>query len=211
MPIGVGGGLTRALRAGPLTAWVETVRDRTVTPTIERAKAHDAVTETALLLGCTPLPMRFGQSFESDEACVAALRAREGRLLADLADVHGLVEMRVIVLLSAIATEMPVMEAKSRGRAYMDQLMGVRRRERAARGTASALRNELRRFVGPFVRREVFSVTDSPPILTLSHLVSKEDVPPYRSALRDAAFATPVERFVVLGPGAPYDFVSPPE
>jgi Gas vesicle synthesis protein GvpL/GvpF len=211
MPIGIGGAPTRVLRADPVAAWVETVRDRAVPPTVERVKAHDAVAETALMTGSTPLPVRFGQVFESDDACVAALRARESRLLADLADVSGLVEMRVIIALVAMPQEPAPVDAPSPGRAYMQRLMGAKARERATRSVASSLRNELRRFVGRLVQREAVAMTESPPVLTLSHLVSREDVDAYRTALRDASFRTPIRRFVVTGPGAPYEFVSPPE
>ena len=211
MPIGVGGTLARVLRADPIAAWVETVGERSLVPTVERVKAHDVVTETALITGFTPLPARFGQTFETDDACIAALRAQEARLLADLDAVRDLVEMRVVIALAADRPADPVAQGSgSPGRAYMQRLMGMRGEERVARSAASSLRNELRRVVGPFVRREACAVRASPTIVTLSHLVSRADAARYKAAMRDARFTTPVEQFVVQGPGAPYEFVSPP-
>src|SRR5687768_11740337 len=80
MPMGIGGSPVRALPVHDVTAWVETVGDRTVAATLERVQAHDGVVSAALAGGVTPLPARFGQTFASDEDCCAALRAVESRL-----------------------------------------------------------------------------------------------------------------------------------
>jgi hypothetical protein len=210
MPIGVGGAPARVLHADPVAAWVETVRDRAVTPTIDRVKAHDAVTETALLTGATPLPARFGQTFESDDACVAALRSQEPRLLADLERVRDLVEMRIVIALVLPVDDPAAGTDASPGLAYMQRLMQSRDREQAAHALAGSLREEMHGVVGPYVRREAYAVNVSPAILTLSHLVARDDVSSYRAALTGATLATPVARLAVSGPGAPYQFVSPP-
>ena len=210
MPIGVGGTPARHLAADPLAAWVETVSDRRVTPTRERVKAHDVVTEAALLTDATPLPARFGQTFQSDAECVGALRARESRLLADLAQVQGMVEMRVVVRLVSNDGEAPAGEAPSPGRAYMDRLMRTRGREHRLETDAAAVRAEIAALVGQLARREAFTLNASTGTLMLAHLVAREDVRAYRSAVEGATLVSPVGRLVVSGPGAPYQFVSPP-
>ncbi len=209
MPLGVGGAATRVLRAEPVAAWVETVRDRTLSPTLERVKAHDAVTETALLTGDTPLPARFGQVFESDEACAAALRARESRLVSDLAQVQGLVEMRVVVALILAHSE-GIAGADSPGWAYMKRLLGLKAREERVKAAAESVRGEVGAYVGRLVRGETFTVKGEPAIVTLSHLIRRDHVAEYRAALHDATFTTATGTLVVRGPGAPYDFVSAP-
>ena len=210
MPIGVGGTPARHLAADPLAAWVETVSDRRVTPTRELVKAHDVVTEAALLTDATPLPARFGQTFDSDGECVGALRARESRLLADLAQVQGMVEMRVVVRLEANGGEAPAGGAPSPGRAYMDRLMRTRGREQRLEADAAAVRAEIAALVGQLARREAFTLNASTGMLMLAHLVARADARAYRSVVEGATLATAVGRVVVSGPGAPYQFVSPP-
>ena len=210
MPVGVGGGLTRILRADAISAWVETVPERALAPTIERVRAHDAVTETALLSGATPLPARFGQIFDSDEACLEALRTQATRLLADLAEVQDLVEMRVIVALALRTAAADDDDRASPGRAYMRRLMEARERARNAEQVAAAVRDEVNALVGRLVRREAWAVAASPAILTLTHLVARDDANAYRAALDSARLASPIGPLVVRGPGAPYQFVSPP-
>ena len=210
MPVGVGGGSTRVLRGEGIAAWVETVAERTVPPTIDRVKAHDAVTETALMSGTTPLPARFGQTFDSDEACLAALDAQAPRLLADLEGVRDLVEMRVVIALPVGSEEAGGEGAGGPGLAYMRRLLNIRAQEKGAQRVAEAVREEVRAIVGPLIRREEYALRGTPAILTISHLVRRADASAYRAALNGATLATRVRRLVVRGPGAPYQFVSPP-
>jgi len=211
MPVGVGGAPVRALGAGAITAWVETVSDRTVTPTLDRVRAHDAVTEQALASNVTPLPVRFGQTFDSDDDCRAALAAQEPRLLGDLERVRGMVEMRVLVALATARTPEVEADAGSPGRVYMQQLLRIRGTEQGVHAAAAAVRERISTVVGPFVRDEAVVVAASPTaMLTLSHLIARDDVFRYRAALEDADAGAPVARLIVRGPVAPYQFVSPP-
>jgi len=211
MPNGLGGAPVRALRAGAVTAWVESVSDRALAPTLDRARAHDAVAAAALSLGVTPLPVRFGQTFESDDACRDALRAQESRLRGDLERVHGLVEMRLVVALASGSSPDPVLDSGAPGRAYMERLLRTRSTEQAVRATAAAVRERLSSAVKPFVLGEEIVVTSSPTaMLTISHLVARGDVSDYRAALEDAPRGELVERMVICGPVAPYQFVSSP-
>jgi hypothetical protein len=215
MPRGVGGGLVRVLDAGPITAWVETVAERTITPTVEGAKAHDAIAEAALGTGATPLPARFGQTFDSDDGCRAALLEQQLRLTADLERVRGLVEMRVVVALRMQPPEdrqsAAAETADSPGRAYMLGLRESRKLERIVQTSAVAVRRRLTETVGAFVRGEAVSLAPLPAaVLTVSHLITRDVVPRYRSALLEARLDGQVERIVVSGPGAPYGFVTPP-
>jgi hypothetical protein len=201
------------MAAGALTAWVETVADRSVTPSIDGVRAHDAVVTAALECGETPLPARFGQVFESDEQCRAALIAQAARMETDLARVRGLVEMRVIARLPRPAVppeEAPT--ADSPGTGYMRKLQQGRAMEQIVQASASAVRRRLTETVGAFVRGEAVTLDPLPAaVLTLSHLVARDQVPAYRSALTDVALDVAVERLVVSGPVAPYQFVSAPD
>jgi hypothetical protein len=83
--------------------------------------------------------------------------------------------------------------------------------EQIVQATAAAVRRRLTETVGAFVRGEAVRLDPLPAaVLTLSHLVARDEVAAYRTALHDAAPPTQVERLVVCGPVAPYQFVSAP-
>jgi hypothetical protein len=222
MPTGVGGERVRVLAAGPLAAWVESVAHRTVRPTVEGARVHDAVTDIALATGMTPLPARFGQTFASDDACRESLVEQRDRLTRDLERVRGLVEMRVVASLRASEKALPLValptgddasltEDLTPGRAYMRELSRTRELERIMHTLAAAVRERLTETVGAFVRGEALSLAPLPAaVLTVSHLIARDVITRYRAALLDAQLHEQVERFVVSGPGAPYHFVTPP-
>jgi len=213
MPTGVGGTAVRVLTAGPLAAWVETVGQRSMPPSIEAVRVHDAVVTAALETGNTPLPARFGQVFESDDGCRTALLERMDRMQSDLTRVSGLVEMRVIARLAHPAESSDELTVSgSPGTAYMRQLQRGRAMEQIVQVTAAAVRRRLTETVGAFVRGEAVRLDPLPAaVLTLSHLVARDEVAAYRTALSDAAPPVQVERLVVCGPVAPYQFVSAPD
>ena len=209
---GVGGSPVRMLSAGPLAAWVETVAQRSIAPSIEGARTHDAIISAALDRGDTPLPARFGQIFESDEACRDALVERMARIEGDLARVRGCVEMRVIVRLprpdAGTISDEPEPGA-SPGTAYMQKLQRGRTLEQIVQASASAVRRRLTETVGAFVRDEAVTLVPLPAAtLTISHLVPRDEIAAYRSALDDVAPGVRVDRLIISGPVAPYQFVS---
>ncbi len=209
---GVGGSGVRVLQAHTLAAWVETVGDRTITPTLDRLRTHDAVVMAALESGETPLPARFGQVFESDESCRAALVGQASRMESDLARVRGLVEMRVIARLpKGDEPQQDSAGSDAPGTSYMRQLQRERSMEQIVQATAAAVRARLTETVGAFVRGEAMTLDPFPAAtLTLSHLVARDEIPAYRTALNGADLGGLVERIVVSGPVAPYQFVSAP-
>ena len=175
--VGLDGGPVRRLG----DAWVSDVDDRSVRATVERIRAHDHVVSVALGTGSTPLPARFGQTFESDEECLAVLSAKKEKMSAGLARVAGMVEMTIVMRMDLDT---------SSGTAYLQSLA---RREHAARDIKTRLGDAVR----ASTQREKESV------VTLSHLVDREAVTIYRERLKDLDVR-------VLGPGAPYSF-APPE
>lgn len=83
--------------------------------------------------------------------------------------------------------------------------------EQIVQASAAAVRRRLTETVGAFVRGEAVTLDPLPAaVLTLSHLVARDEVAAYRTALNDAALGVQVERLVVCGPVAPYQFVSAP-
>ena len=82
VPVGLRGldeAPVRALTIDHLVAWVSDVEGRSAIE-ISGVKTHDAVVETALATGSTPVPARFGQRFASDAACRDALGRQAGAI-----------------------------------------------------------------------------------------------------------------------------------
>jgi Gas vesicle synthesis protein GvpL/GvpF len=171
--VGLDGGAVRRLG----DAWVSDVDSRSVRATVDRIRAHDNVVAAALGTGSTPLPARFGQTFESDDDCLAVLSAKKTKMSAGLARVAGMVEMTVILRVDLDA---------SSGTAYLASLA---RREHAAR--------DLNARLGDCVHESAERAKDG--VVTLSHLVSREEVDTYRERLEGLDVR-------VIGPGAPYSF-----
>jgi len=179
--VGLDGGAVRRLASDGVDAWVGDVDARPVQATIERIRAHDSVVATALDTGSTPLPARFGQTFGSDDECLAMLSKKHSRMSAGLAQVAGMVEMTVILRVDLDT---------SSGTAYLQSLA---RRQHAARDVSSKLAGCIRQS----------AEKTNQEVLTLSHLVDRAAVAEYLDRLKGLEVK-------VLGPGAPYSF-GPPE
>lgn len=211
---GLAGERVRTLMVDGLVAWVSDVA-RAVPLSVDGVRAHDAVVEAALETGTTPVPARFGQRFDSDDACCEALRNRAASVESLLADVQGSVEMTLIITpstrrmirdLEPVLPEMMDTETEGPGRRYLDTL---RRREAITGAVKSAideLARELARAAGNLVRRTTVLEHVAPlPLRTISHLIGRDDVAAYKSAV--AAIESGGElRFLVIGPRAPYSF-----
>lgn len=211
MPAGIDGGIVRPIELDSLIAWVGTVTERSIGPTLDRVRAHDAVAAAALATGATPLPMRFAQTFDTDEDCIVSLGAEAPRLVADLERLRGMVEMRVIIALAPHAVADDPESAGSPGRAYMERLMKNRGADRTVHNTAAVVRERLSTVLAPYARDESVTVATSPhPVVTLVHLVAREAASAYRESVEAVRFEGGVERVVVGGPFAPFQFVSPP-
>ena len=210
---GLAGERVRVLEIDGLVAWVSDAR--TIPVSVDGVRAHDAVVEAALDTGTTPVPARFGQRFASDDACREALRNRAASVESVLADVQGTVEMTLILTpstrrmirdLEPVLPEMFDTDTEAPGRRYLDSL---RRREAVTGAVKSAmdeLAATLNRAAGTLVRRATVLEQVSPlPLRTISHLVARDDVSAYKSAVT-AVEAGGELRFLLIGPRAPYSF-----
>src|SRR5690349_16828818 len=95
--VGIDGASVRAVDVSSLRAWVSDVRKIPVTVSVDRMRAHDAVCAAALESAETPLPIRFDQTFSTDEAAKAAIAAKASQLSSRLRRVSGCVELRVVL------------------------------------------------------------------------------------------------------------------
>jgi Gas vesicle synthesis protein GvpL/GvpF len=211
---GVNGGRVRALPFDGLVAWVSDV-ERTVPVSIDGVRAHDAVVEAALDTGSTPVPARFGQRFDSDDACRAALERRAVSVETLLSSMQGFVEMtllltpsmrRVVRDLEPVMPQMVEEPGPGIGRRYLDSLRAREASNDAVRRSLDILTNRLTGAAGQFVKASAVEENLARmPFRRLSHLVSRGAIVPYKEAI-DAVKPTTETRFLLIGPRAPYSF-----
>jgi len=203
---GIDGSPVRAIELAGLELWVSEVDVPAVVPTLERARAHDAVVRTALE-GATPVPARFGQIFADDRTLLEGVERRRHSLLAALERVRGAVEMTVTAPLNRVANN--PRPTSGSGRAYLESV----RREQAAIieriRQADFLHQRVAAVVSGLVMEEARAeVGAASRTLGISHLVSRSIVPQYRAATAGLGVALPAQRILITGPWAPYSFVS---
>lgn len=215
---GIDGAPVRALMVGSLVAWVSDV-DPSKRVVIDGVRAHDTVVEAALETGATPVPARYGQRFEHDDACRAALAVRATSIETLLDKVDGQVEMTLILtpstrrMLRDLKPVLPEMIAQEEagpdrgpGRQYLEL---VRARDSAAstlRRAMDGLAGRLAEAANRFVRRSAMhEQLTQLPVRTISHLISREMVEQYKEVV-GAVRAGAEFRFLVIGPRAPYSF-----
>jgi hypothetical protein len=211
---GLAGERVRTLMVGGLVAWVSDVA-RALPVSVEGVRVHDAVVEAALETGTTPVPARFGQRFDSDDACREALRTRAASLETLLADVKGFVEMTVIITpstrrmlrdLEPVLPEMFETETEGPGRRYLDSLRKREATTGAVKSAIDELAQTLSRAAGSLVKRSTFLESGAAmPLRTISHLVAREAVAAYKTAVSTVEAGGEL-RFLLIGPRAPYSF-----
>lgn len=215
---GVAGAPIRALGTGSLVAWVSDLASPggpAATP--EHAAAHDAVSQAAVLRGDDVVPARFGQWFESDEACLGELSRREPAVLRALAHVRGCVERRVIVPLRAAEPGATALEAGARppqagggrGREYLAQLRDEQQREWNVQQRAGTILGLIDQRMAAHVRDTSHWLSMLPAAtLTIAHLVVRASDAAYAAALESVLVEEPMRSAVVTGPWAPYSFTA---
>jgi hypothetical protein len=221
---GIDGADVRALEAGPLSAWVSDI-DHRLPISIDGVRAHDAVVEGALETGSTPVPARYGQRFDSDDACCVALVIRASSIESLLANIEGQVEMTLILtpstkrMIRDLEPVVPTMFAEGAsgemepgaaslgaGRQYLERLRAREEATHAIRKTMDSLADRLAEAATRFVRRSAMHEQMTQlPLRTMSHLISREAVDQYKEVV-GAVRAGSESRFLVIGPRAPYSF-----
>ena len=211
---GVGGSAVRALDSGPLRAWVESAPTQPAV-SVGTLKRHDAVCRAGLQTGATPLPVRFGESFETDDACRASLAGRSTELLASLARVEGKVEMTVAIHLEMIGREPPRQAAgegaRTPGRAYLERLRAERDDAQILQQQGHVLSRPVVNAVRHLVADERAALRASPPTYLVSHLIARDAESEYRRLASQAIGAHGAgerARAIVRGPSAPFSFAT---
>jgi hypothetical protein len=231
---GIDGAPIRALLVNGVEAWISDVHPPRAMPTegakgqqlISGVKAHDAVVESALDIGATPVPARFGQRFNDDDACRVALEQRVEPVSRVLTALQGLIEMTLLVTPSTRRMLRDLEPAFAGGggsepdefehsplgpgRTYLESLRAKGAAVSEMRGALSRLAERIAVAVAVFVRRSAeHEAVTRMPMLTLSHLIERGAADAYRATA--AAVPTGQElRVLVIGPRAPYSFCALP-
>lgn len=209
---GVDDARVRAVDLGGLVAWVSDVAETTIAPSPARAQAHDRVVRAGLERA-TPLPARFGQVLADEAELRTALSARREALESALQRVDGAVEMTVRLLVrTADRWEGPGRpEADTQhvmsGRDYLQRIAAIQREERNVLALAQLVRDQVSSVVQGLVRAESLAgATTGSSLVTVSHLVPRENIGAYRSALQALRQDDPTLAIMISGPWAPYSF-----
>jgi hypothetical protein len=211
---GVQGARVRALPFDGLVAWVSDA-EHGIATSVEGIRAHDGVVEAALETGTTPVPVRFGQRFTDDDACRRALEEKADSLGSVLSNVQGLVEMTLILTPSArrmirdlepVIPEMVDEPGKGVGKRYLETLRAREAATGAVRRALDGLAQRLAEAAQSFVLKvSVVEQFARMPFRSISHLISRDAVEPYRRAVTGVD-ASKEFQFLVVGPRAPYSF-----
>jgi hypothetical protein len=139
------------------------------------------------------------------------LAERRSVLRASLERVEGAVEMTVRMLVPPIeAAEVSrgaPLSAGRGGRHYLEQVAARERAERNVLAKSAVVRDRVTAAVGALVRAESFGgAAPGSTLATLSHLVPREHIDAYRSALHALRAEDPALAIMVSGPWAPYSF-----
>jgi hypothetical protein len=210
--LGIDGSPVRVADLDGLVAWVSETERPAITATPERARQHDRVVRAALERQ-TPLPARFGQIMTDETALGDAVSSRRAAFDAALKHVAGAVEMTVRMLMPSegkSAGAEPMKHSNkptTTGRDYLDRVAAVQRQERNLLAEEGIVRGRVSSAVGGLVRAESFArAAPGSSMATLSHLVPRENIEAYRSALLVLRDETPALAIMVSGPWAPYSF-----
>lgn len=212
--VGIDGAAVRAVDASSLEAWVSDVREVPVTVSVERMRAHDAVCAAALESNETPLPIRFGQAFASDEDARAAISAKATQLANRLRRVSGCVELRVVVrpqressgsLAGAdVATAEDASEPERPGTAFLRRLAREGREDLAREGSCEEARRALRTAARTLIVDQQ-ACESARGVSYFAVLVRRTDVDTVRD-LATRALSSQSSQTLVMGPFAPYSF-----
>ena len=208
--LGIDRSPVRAVDLAGLGAWVSDIATTPIVPSPGRAQSHDRVVRAALESE-TPLPARFGQVVASEMELRAALSERRQALESALKRVEGAIEMTVRMLVPAPTNDASARQVggagEGKGREYLERVAAVQRQERNVLAKAEIVRDRVRSAVEGLVRAESFSgAVAGSSLATVSHLVPKENVDAYRSALLALRSGDPALAIMVSGPWAPYSF-----
>lgn len=197
----------RRIAAGRIVLWASRLEARP-SPSLDRIRRHNEVVEAAMGEAGSPVPIRFGEWFPTREELLQEVGEREEAYARSLEAVRGAVELGVRITDPARRPEAaPDLNART-GREYMEGLARTHAEARAGEERGRRLGEALASHLGPLARRQrVEHLPAEEGLVSVAHLVDREDVERYRRAVAEFADGCGELRFRVSGPWPPYSFV----
>lgn len=200
---GLGGAAVRSQVVRGFSAWVSDL-ERTPAASLDHIRVHNAVVEAAAR-EVTPLPLRFGQWFETPADLEASLQEKAPGFQGALARVSGALEYGVRVL---DPTHVPEEIDRASGTAYLEALARRSRGAEKGRQRGRQVAAELKEWLGGTVRDERVRSLGAGSLVSIAHLVDRHDTGSYRQRMDQFPARHPDLHFVVSGPWPPYGFVT---
>lgn len=198
---GLGRSVVRAVEVAGLSAWVSQL-EKAPAASIEHARVHNQVIEAATS-NATPLPLRFGQWFESHDALERSVAERKDLLEQGLKRVHGRLEFGVRILDPGYVAEVPDRES---GKAYLEGLARRERRSEESRERGIAVARELTTWLGDLASDSSVRPLGREGVASIAYLVDRHNTGKYQRRIRQFPDRRPELRFVFTGPWPPYGF-----
>jgi hypothetical protein len=190
-----------------LGLWVSKLDRPEVTP--ETVQAHNRVVEVAVTEEVTPVPLRFGQWLDDAARLTESIHPRVAQYLEWLDHFAGCLEFGLRILDPTPRAEaQDVRREATTGTEYMQSLRessNLAERQRAEAEAVAATVRELLRDVVRDERVEPGQTTHA--VVTMSHLVARENFDEYRDRARQVRALFPGLRLLLSGPWPPYSFV----
>jgi hypothetical protein len=209
-PNGINGAAVYLFKVGKFSLLVSVYAGDTVPVSRDNALTHAAVVH-GVLSRTTPLPFRFG-TLVTEPQLESYVTARSAALQAKLNLVRGCVEMGVKIIWDREWSDdlqpNDVLEGKP-GTAFLKEkrreLLGSEARADQAKRIVAWLEERL----GEAVRDTTFETNFTGKILvTAAHLVERDSLDRYRTALKEAKIERPELHFLASGPWPPYSFAN---
>ena len=204
---GVSEAAVEIIDAGPVALWVS--RMPRPDGTVEQIKAHNTIVEAAVTNEVTPVPLRFGQWVEDEGALVAGMVEQGPSYAEKLRMFAGCMEfgIRVIDPAQPQGAQDVHPERPASGTAYMQALRETSRMAGARQAVADQVRGTIQQKAGVLVKAEQEEESRTPhAVVTLSHLVPRENFDEYRERVRELREEFPALRLLLSGPWPPYSF-----
>lgn len=210
---GLDGSPVDTLEVGALSIWVSRL-DRRPEVGVDALRTHHAVGRAAIRGDVTPLPVRFGNWVDDPETLVDRIRSREDAFHEALRELAGTREFGLRILDPSTSAEpAPENDAVSAppdmgpGRAYLEKVARERASDDRRKKRRERVLEELRETLGGVVREERSDpLPESRGLVSVAHLVRREDADAYGDAVERFRRARPELRLFAVGPWPPYTF-----
>lgn len=180
-------------------------------PTTSHVQQHNAVIEAVVTEELTPVPLRFGQWAEDGAVFDRVVREKAAWYHERLTAFAGAMEfgLRVLQPDRPAPARVVRLPAATTGIEYMNALRDRVAGERAEREVFENVGAGISEIMSGLVREErVEEARGAHGVVTVLHLVPRQNFQTYRERVHELKLRFPELRFLVSGPWAPYSFAA---